>query len=73
MSALIDWERCSSHLGRASHRRRDPGRATKRPRTTTARATRRGDPHAPEFAILRSVFRPARPTAAAPCRRSARR
>jgi len=78
MSGLIDWESCTARGGRACHRACGQQRDATRPRREMRREMRRqrnaGDPAPAEFAILRPVFRSARPSAAqAPCRRSARR
>jgi len=78
MSGLIDWESCNARSGRACHRACGKSRDTTRPRleyrSDRARVKNRRHPALAEFAILRPVFRSARPSAAQiRCRRSARR
>ena len=74
MSGLIDWESCTSRSVRACHRRCAQGTASTRIRHRERRRSEHRAPALAEFAILRPVFRLARPSAArVPCRRSARR
>ena len=74
MSGLIDWERCDARSGSACHRACGQGRASARARREMRGGTTRRHRVPAEFAILRPVFRSARPSAArVRCRRSARR